>query len=266
MQLQAIICDWAGTTVDFGCFAPVAVFVEVFRRQGVSITTAEARTPMGLQKRDHIRTLAHMPDVHARWQTVHHRPPAEADIDAMYADSVVVQTQSISAHADVIPGCTEAIAACRARGLKIGSTTGYSRAVMDILHPLAAAAGYAPDTLVVPDDVPKGRPAPWMMYMNAMRLNIYPMATVVKVGDTVPDIEEGRNAGAWTVGISMTGNELGLSAAEVAALAPAELTARLDAITARLYEASAHYVVRSIADLPLLLDTIDARLAAGERP
>jgi phosphonoacetaldehyde hydrolase len=150
--------------------------------------------------------------------------------------------------------------------LKIGSTTGYSRAVMDVLEPLARAEGYAPDAIIVPDDAPAGRPAPWMMYHNAMQLNVYPMSRVVKVGDTVPDTEEGRNAGAWTIGVSMTGNELGLSAAEVKALAPAELDARLQPIEAKLRAAGAHEVLRSVAELPAVLEAIEARLAAGEKP
>lgn len=266
MKLQAVIFDWAGTTVDFGCFAPVTVFVEVFRRQGVLIEIAEARAPMGLQKRDHIKAIAHMPEVTARWTAVHHRAVTEADIDAMYADSAMVQAGSVSAHADLIPGTLETVAFCRARGLKIGTTTGYSRTVMDVLEPLARAAGYLPDAIIVPDDSPAGRPTPYMMYLNAIRLGVYPMAAVVKVGDTVPDMEEGRNAGVWTIGVSMTGNELGLTAAEVAALSESDLTARLAPIEARLRSAGAHEVVRSIADLPPILESIESRLAAGERP
>jgi phosphonoacetaldehyde hydrolase len=266
MKLQAVIFDWAGTTIDYGCFAPVAVFVEVFRRQGVEINTFEARAPMGLQKRDHIQAISQINAVAERWQAVHQRTVTEADLDRMYADSVVVQSERVAAHADLIPGTLETVAWCRAHGLKIGSTTGYSRAVMDVLQPLARAAGYAPDAVIVPDAAPAGRPAPWMMYLNTMQLNVYPMATVVKVGDTVPDMEEGRNAGVWTIGVSMTGNELGLSAAEVEELAPSELDAYLQPIDARLRAAGAHDVVRSVADLPHVLEAIDTRLAAGMRP
>lgn len=72
-QLKAVIFDWAGTMVDYGCFAPVAVFIEVFKRQGIAISTAQARAPMGLEKRDHIRAIAQQPEISAQWQTVHHR-------------------------------------------------------------------------------------------------------------------------------------------------------------------------------------------------
>ena len=31
-QLEAVIFDWAGTTVDYGCFAPVEAFIKAFER------------------------------------------------------------------------------------------------------------------------------------------------------------------------------------------------------------------------------------------
>jgi phosphonoacetaldehyde hydrolase len=259
-RLKAVIFDWAGTTVDYGCFAPVAVFVEVFARQGIAISTAQARAPMGLEKRDHIRAVAQMPEIDAAWRAAHGRSPNEDDIDRMYRDSVVIQTQTVTQHADLIPGALETVQRCRARGIRIGSSTGYSRAVMAALLPAAAAQGYQPDAVVCPDDVPGGRPAPWMMYQNAIQLGVYPFAAVVKVGDTIPDIEEGLNAGAWTVAVAQTGSELGLSAAEVAALSPAELDARLAPIEDKFRRAGAHYIIRTIADLPPILDQIEGRL------
>ncbi len=264
--LQAVIFDWAGTVVDHGCFAPVAVFVEVFKQNGVHITIDQARAPMGLEKRDHICAIAQEPAAAQQWQAVHGRPCEEADIDRMYAQSVTAQIAGVADYAELTPGALAAVAACRERGLKIGSSTGYNRQVMAALLPAAAERGYIPDSVVCPSDVPGGRPAPWMMYQNAMNLGVYPFAAVVKVGDTVPDVVEGLNAGAWTVAVSQTGNELGLSAAEVASLDEAALTARLAPIEARLRQAGAHYVIRSLADLPATLDQIEARLRAGEQP
>ncbi|MFN8499650.1 MAG: phosphonoacetaldehyde hydrolase [Anaerolineae bacterium] len=264
--LRGVIFDWAGTTVDYGCFAPVAVFVEVFRQRGVPITIGQARAPMGLAKRDHIRAIASAPAVAEAWRAAHGRDPSEADIDSMFEDSVPLQMSILLNHADVIPGVAETVAACRARGLKLGSTTGYSRPLMAALVPAAAAGGYAPDAWVCPSDAPAGRPAPFMAYLNAIQLQVYPMAALVKVGDTVPDIAEGLNAGMWTVGVAKTGNELGLSRAEVETLAPDELRRRLAPIYGRLEAAGAHYVIDSIADLLPILDDIERRLASGERP
>jgi phosphonoacetaldehyde hydrolase len=264
--LQAVIFDWAGTTVDYGSYAPVAVFVEVFQERGVAITPQQARAPMGRAKKDHIRAIAHEPAVAEQWRTMHDRACAEEDIEAMFRDTVSLQAARVADYADLIPGTLETVAACRASGLKIGSNTGYSRPIMEALLPVAAQHGYVPDAVVCPSDVPSGRPAPWMVFQNAQRLGTYPMAAVVKVGDTVPDIEEGLNAGAWTIGLTRTGNELGLTEREIAQLEPQILSARLTTIERKLRRAGAHYIVESIADVPLVLEEIQAHLRQGEHP
>jgi phosphonoacetaldehyde hydrolase len=264
--LRAAIFDWAGTTVDYGCFAPTAVFVQVFAGRGVAVTLAEARAPMGLMKRDHIAAVARLPGVAQRWREIHGRDCTEQDVDALFADFVPQQMAVLAEHAQPIPGAVQAVAALRGMGLHIGSTTGYTRAMMERLAPLVAQQGYAPDATVCPDDVPAGRPYPWMIYENAKRLGVYPMEAVVKVGDTLPDIEEGLNAGCWTVGLTVSGNEFGLSAAEVAALAPVELAARRAAVEERMARAGAHFVVDGIWDLLPVVAEINGRLARGERP
>jgi phosphonoacetaldehyde hydrolase len=264
--LQAVILDWAGTTVDYGCMAPAAVFIETFWQRGVAVTMAQARAPMGMFKLDHIRAIAQMEPIAIQWQAVHGHACSEADVEAMYHDFLPLQLAVIAQYADVIPGTLEALAAFRQRGLKIGSTTGYTRAIMDQLAPLAAQRGYLPDAIVCADEVPAGRPQPWMMFQNALQLKVYPMAAIVKIGDTVPDIEEGLNAGAWTIGLVKTGNEIGLTETDVNALDPSTLKARLEAGYARLDQAGAHYVVDGLADVVSVLEDIEARLAQGEGP
>jgi phosphonoacetaldehyde hydrolase len=264
--LQAVILDWAGTTVDYGCMAPAAVFIETFKQRGVDVTMAQARAPMGMFKLDHIRAIAQMEPVAAHWQAMYGRPCSEADVEALYHDFLPLQLAVIAQYADVIPGTLDALAAFRQCGLKIGSTTGYTRAIMDQLAPLAARRGYVPDAIVCADEVPAGRPQPWMMFQNAQHLKVYPMAAIVKIGDTVPDIEEGLNAGTWTIGLVKTGNEIGLSEADLNALDPADLKVRLEAGYARLDQAGAHYVVDSLLDVGPVLEEIQARLARGERP
>ena len=62
-KIQAVLLDWAGTTMDFGCMAPAVVFVEVFKRKGVPITMDEARAPMGAHKRVHIQKITELDSV-----------------------------------------------------------------------------------------------------------------------------------------------------------------------------------------------------------
>lgn len=264
--LRAVILDWAGTIVDHGSCAPAGVFVDVFRKHGVEITLAEARGPMGAEKRAHIAALLAEPEIALRWHHRHARPHTEADIDAIYADFIPMQLECLPRYAHLIPGTIEAVASFRRRRLKIGTTTGYNREMLDVLLDEARRRGLEPDASVAADEVPEGRPAPWMALTAAMRMNAYPVESCVKVGDTAPDVLEGLNAGMWTVAVARTGNELGMSEAEVAALRDSELEALLDRAYDRLYGAGAHFVVDSIADVPPVLDEIEERLATGERP
>jgi phosphonoacetaldehyde hydrolase len=265
-RLRAVVLDWAGTTQDFGSQAPVGAFREVFARNGVPITAAQARGPMGIYKLDHIRAIAAMPEVAARWRKVHGATCTEDDVDAMYVELVPIQEQVLTDFCALIPGTLEAVAEIRARGYLIGSTTGYPRSVGDIAAASAVSQGYEPDVMVCADEVPAGRPEPWMLLRAMEKLRVFPPCHVVKVGDTEADIAEGLNAGAWTVGVTRTGNYVGLDAREFAALPDAEQRRLLEHAADVLREAGAHYLIGSIAELPPVLDAIEISLALGERP
>lgn len=265
--VRAVIFDWAGTTVDYGCIAPVAAFIEVFRQNQVAITVAEARLPMGAEKRDHIKALLAMPRVAQAWADTHGGAAAtEAGIDRLYAEFLPLQIGIIADHAAPIPGCVETVAALRARGIRIAGNTGYARPMMDVLMPAAAKAGYAPDVAVCASDVPVGRPGPGMALACAIQLAAPAVEACIKVGDTVVDVEEGLNAGMWSVAVAVTGNEVGLPKAELDALPAAERARLVAAARDKLARAGAHYVIDGIADLMPVIADIETRLGRGERP
>ena len=264
--LQAVILDWAGTAVDYGSFAPTAVFLRLFESHNVKITPDDARSGMGLMKKDHLRTILSRPQVAEAWTAVHGMPASEDDIADLFNSFVPMQISVLKEFAEPIPGLLEVVQELRDRNMKIGTTTGYLRQMMEVLAPKAKENGYEPDCIVCPDEVPAGRPYPWMCYENAIQLGVYPMQAIVKVGDTLVDIEEGLNAGMWTVGLSLTGNLLGLNEAEVEALSTEERERAINKSEAQLYQAGAHYVIDGIWDLPDVLDDIEFRLAQGEHP
>jgi phosphonoacetaldehyde hydrolase len=264
--VQAVILDWAGTTVDYGSFAPTAVFLRLFEEQGVTITAEDARSGMGLMKKDHLRTILSRRVVAEAWKSKHGSSASEEDIDSLFERFVPMQIEVLKEFAEPISGCLEAVQELRERGIKIGSTTGYIRSMMDVLAPVANEKGYQPDVIVCPDEVPSGRPFPWMIYQNMMQLNVYPVEAVVKVGDTLIDIEEGLNAGVWTVGLSQTGNMLGLNQEEFNNLSEDEQVTALMKVEDQFHRAGAHSIIEGIWDLPLVLDEINNKLANGERP
>jgi len=266
VRLKAVVFDWAGTMIDFGSCAPMGAFVSAFAQFGVTLSIPEARGPMGLPKRAHIAALLAEPAIAERWRAARGTTPGEAEIDAVFDVFVPLNTSVVVDYAQMIPGAVAAAEAVRARGLRIGSTTGYTRAIMAPLLPLAARQGYAPDNLVCAGDLADGRPTPLMMYRTFADLGVYPPRAVVKVDDTLPGIAEGRAAGTWTVGISVSGNMIGLDAAAWGALPAARQDAlRADAVTTMM-AAGADYVIDSVADLLPVLDAIDTRLARGEWP
>jgi phosphonoacetaldehyde hydrolase len=264
--VKLVILDWAGTTMDYGCYAPAVVFVEVYKRNGVEISMEEARQPMGAHKLVHIRQISQVPTVARKWQMVHGRPVTEDDVQKMFHQFVPLQLDCLAQYADLIPGTLEVVAELRKRGVKIGSTTGYTREMMDLLLKEAARRGYVPDATVCATDVPAGRPEPWMCLRNAEKLGVYPMEACIKIGDTIPDVEEGLNAGMWTIGLAKSGNELGMNEREIAALPADRLQARLERAYRRMAAAGAHFVVDTIADVLPVIERIGERIAAGERP
>ena len=264
--VQSAIMDWAGTAVDHGCLGPVAVFADVFADAGVQVTIDDARQFMGVAKKDHIRGMCGLPSVAAAWKEMHGRFPDENDVEDLYRNTATRMVDTICNHSDPIEGVVETVETLREMGIKIGSSTGYVQEMMDVLVPIAREKGYLPDALVCSSDVPAGRPYPWMCYLNAMKLNTYPMEAMVKIGDTVVDIEEGLNAGMWTIGVTRTGNELGLTPEAVAALEPADLAARLAAIESRFRKAGVHYVVEQVADILPVISEINEKLYDGMLP
>ena len=264
--VKAVILDWAGTTVDHGSLAPVRVIQEVFAQRGVPVSEEEARRDMGVLKIDHLRKILFAPKVAGRWREAVKRDPTEADVEALFAKFIPLQLECIVKYSTVIDGVAATVARIRKRGIKIGSTTGYTRAMLEIVLPPAAAQGYSPDCAITPDDVGAGRPHPWMIFANAIRMQIEPLEAIVKIGDTPVDIEEGLHAGVWTVGVARTGNMIGLSAEDFAALAPAEQATRIANARNALSAAGAHEVIDAVADCERAIDAIEVRIRRGERP
>jgi len=262
-RLKALVLDWAGTTVDFGSLAPTRSLQKVFAGAGISLTDAETRRDMGLAKKDHIARILTLERVRAAWQSLRGSAPATASLDELYLQFISIQLSCLAEYSAIIPGVVECVERFRRRGLKIGSTTGYTRAMLDLLLEQSAAAGYQPDCSLSPEDVGAGRPYPFMMYEVAVRLRVSPLAALAKIGDTPADIQEGLNAGAWSIGVAGTGNGVGLSHAEFQALAPGKRASRLSRARAELEQAGAHYVVDTLAELDAVLADIDARLQSA---
>lgn len=259
-RIECIIMDWAGSAVDYGCFAPVAAFLNAFKEIGLNITMEQARRPMGMAKIDHIRELFKMDGVGEEFQEIYHRPWNEQDVVAMNTKFEEYLFASLANYTDPIPGVIPTLDGLRKQGIKIGSTTGYTQAMMDVVLPNAARKGYVTDNCVTPNGLPAGRPLPYMIYKNMIDLAIPSADCVLKYGDTIADIKEGINAKVWTVGVVLGSNELGLTQEEVLNMDAALLSALKAEVRQRMLLAGAHYVVDSIEELPQVMELINHKL------
>lgn len=253
-MIEAVILDWAGTTVDYGCFAPVQAFMDAFHHCGVPVTVEETREPMGMLKRDHIRTMLQMERIAAAWQAAHGHAATEADVDAVYSQFEPKLFSILHNYAEPKPGVLEAISSIREMGLKIGSTTGYTDAMMQIVVPRAAEHGYSPDFWISPDRAGgRGRPFPYMIFENLSVFGVRSVKNALKIGDTVSDIQEGVNAGVWTAGVIEGSSVLGLSREEWEALSDTSREAACRQAEQSFRAAGAQFVLRSLSELPQLL-------------
>jgi phosphonoacetaldehyde hydrolase len=246
--------------------APVEAFRIVFANEGVPISVAEARAPMGAHKRDHIAAICKQEEVRKRWWDQHGAYPDPNDVERMFQAFIPTQIKILPNYSKLIPGTIKTVYQLQDWNLKIGSTTGFTRPMMELLLEEADKQRYKPDSSVAATDVPKGRPYPFMCLQNAINLQVSSVQSCVKVDDTIPGIEEGLNAGMWTVGLSASGNEVGLSLEDFLALSELERIDRVRKANKRMFEADAHYVVETIADLPPIIEEIEERMSAGARP
>lgn len=253
-MFKAVIFDWAGTIIDYGSLAPTVVFVETFARFGITVDMASVRAPMGLPKRDHLAAMLAQEAIARDWQSEHGRLPDRSDLDSLYACFVPLNERIAADYATLIPGTLQTVEWLRAEGIRVGTTTGYTRSIMEYVLPVAATQGFVPDSLVCGDDLAEGRPSPLGMYRSFADLGVYPPECVIKVDDTVPGIAEGTAAGCVTVGILMSGNSVGLSLAEVQSLGQPQRDSLRHKATRDLKEAD--YRIDTVADLPALIQQL----------
>lgn len=259
MSINTVIFDWAGTTVDFGCFAPVKAFMEAFERFGIKPTMEEVRKPMGLLKKDHIRCMMQMPRIHDEWIKHHGREWTEEDVDSVYKQSEHCIMENLADYAEVKPYVIEVMDKLRKSGYKIGSTTGYTDEMMQIVAEKAKENGYEPDCWYSPSSVNNiGRPYPYMIYKNMQQLNVKAVEEVIKVGDTVSDITEAKNAGAVAVGVIEGSSIMALSEREFMELTEAQKEQRRQQVKAVFEQCGADYTINNMRELPELLEKINS--------
>lgn len=253
-KIEAVIFDWAGTTIDFGSFAPVQAFIDAFNEYDIYPTVEEIRQPMGLAKRDHIKTVLEMKRINDEWLIENQREWTESDIDKIYKRSEELLLSNLKDYAQPKPFVLETVTELRQRGIKIGSTTGYNHEMMSIVVPEANKQGYSPDIWFSPESV--GRPYPFMIFENMKQLKISSVRAVIKVGDTIADIQEGKNAGVISVGVIEGSSLMGLSLSDYEKLSEQQRQIEASRVQKIYEENGADYIISNMSGLIELIDKI----------
>lgn len=265
-KISAIVFDWAGTIVDYGSCAPMGAFVKLFEKFNIPLTIEQARGPMGSAKLDHIKALLALPEIKTAWTKEHGSAPTNLDAQMLYDVFIPMNLAAIDDYSDPIPGAVELFKNLRERNIKIGSTTGYNREIAEKVQRLAKPHGIDPESVMCAGDFEMGRPAPFMMFQTFNNLGVWHPHTVIKVDDTAVGITEGLNAGTWTVAVTVSGNQIGLTEAEWNALSTTEQDQLREQATEVLKKSGAHYIIDSVADLEPIINSIEQRIQSGEKP
>lgn len=252
-DIQCVIFDWAGTTIDFGSLDPVLAFQSAFNAAGIQIDTARIRQDMGIEKHEHIAKLAKMPEVQRAWFAKYKRGITDADQLQLFNYFEQFLLNRLSTATTLTPAVLQVQTYLKAHHIHIATTTGYTKSMLAIAAKQAGLLGYRPELIVSKEDVAAGRPAPDMINHIMTAFNITDPKTVVKVGDTVIDMQEGKNAGTLTVGIIESSSLLGLSQTELIDLPQKTRIAKFAEITRTLKEAGADYVIHNLSELPVIL-------------
>lgn len=250
MSVKTIIFDWAGTTVDFGCMAPVIAFKKAFDEKGITLSLDEIREPMGKLKREHIKILLELPSVQEQWLNSYQQPPQDTDTEEIYARFETFLFEDLAKYSKLKPETAEVIQQLQAHGINIGSTTGYTNEMMKIVTAAAKIVSYSPDFMSTPDAVGNlGRPHPYMIFQNMQHFNNLSVAEVVKVGDTVADVQEGKNAGVFTIAVVEGSSEMGLSLEEYSDLSVTDKDQLIQKVMDRFYQAGADLCILNLTEL-----------------
>lgn len=249
-MIEAVIFDWAGTTVDYGCFAPVRAFIEAFNSIGISVTVAEVREPMGALKRTHIKQMLAMPRIKNEFEQIYGRSSTDQDIDNLLGEFTAKLMEELSSHTALKPHVLEVVNELHRRGIKIGSTTGYTSAMLAPVVISGLEQGYSPDAIVTPDDTNGvGRPSPLMLEKNLQQLGVHDLDKVIKVGDTVSDIEEGKNAGVYSIGVIEGSSVMGITEEEYASLSVEKREQEIIRVKKIFEAAGADQVIMNFSEL-----------------
>ncbi len=188
-KIELVVCDMAGTTVRDAGQVPKA-FTSALAAHGIAVTPQAINSLRGASKRLAILNL--IPEGSDR----------QARSEQVYATFVQHLAQVFNGTVEAVPGARETIDTLRSRGVRVALNTGFDRETTQLLLDALRWREGVVDAVVCGDEVPLGRPAPYMIFRCMEATGVVDVRRVANVGDTVLDLQAGHNAGvALNIGV-----------------------------------------------------------------
>jgi phosphonoacetaldehyde hydrolase len=272
--IKTVILDNSGTCVDPFVIAPAVVFQEVFKQHNIDISMREARIPMGLRKDLHISEILKLPRIQEEFIKVNGRKSTKDDVATIFNDFVPMQIDVLPKYCTIMPNVLSTMDNLRDQGIKFGTTTGFNREMVNCILENTKDKGLHFDTTMAGDDFPEeelhlgARPKPFMVWKNLFKLDAWPIESVIKVDDTITGIQEGINAGCWSIGITDYSNYMDIDTIEEwNSMSSKEKQKRKEYSRDKIQnESGAHYIINEFDELELVIQDINQRLSLGEKP
>ena len=189
-ELDLVVFDLAGTTVEDRGQVPDA-FTAAFAQHGIAVSAEQVKSVRGTSKREAVLRL------------IPAGPEQEQRAAAVYA-SFRAQLAERYAREGVQPiaGTRQVFRLLREQGVRIALNTGFDRDTTGLVLAALGWAEGAVDAVVCGDDVPRGRPAPFLIFRAMEATGVSSVHRIANVGDTASDLQAGYNAGVrWNIGV-----------------------------------------------------------------
>ncbi len=253
-NIEAVIFDWAGTLIDFGSLATIEAMKKVFLKRGVNISKNIIKVNMGIKKSKHVQKLLDKPVVKRQWIKIFKRNYNGKDVVKISNELDQQLLKEVKKHFNIIPNAKKIFKILKKNKIKIATTTGYSTEIFKVIKRKAKKNGLTTDNDVCVDQVKKGRPNPDMCLKNLKKLKINNYNNCIKIDDSLAGITEGKKSNMITVGLSMTGIQLGLKYRDYLKLTKVMRKYHSKKISKDFFSVGSDYVVNDLFDFQKVLE------------
>jgi phosphonoacetaldehyde hydrolase len=259
-KIKGIIFDTVGVLVDCGCLHHNKAIANIFKMRNIELKESLIRNFNGLTLKDQLKKIVTDRRVLNDWKKIYGNKPNDEDLAMLLQDLINRIAASIPEKDYIIDSYKKKFNKLNNKGYKIALTCEYPPALASLIFDKLQKDGFKFSQSITINDTMVGAPFPWMCYMSAIKLNVFPLNAIIRVGDSPYNIEEGINANMWTAGVVNTGNLIGLSKDEMRRKGVDKLHKKVKSAYKKFKKKGAHYVIDSINDISWVIDDINSNL------